>query len=154
MPSSDRRRARERAAHKIRTDRAKAIRKGAPRPTDGAPEGTPAKLRGINHPKMLAQRFKPGQSGNPAGRPTIPTLEEIMRKHLGGTVKAADGSDVTRLEVMAKLVFSEGVTKKNAKVLIALMDRLWPKPLKIIGDAENPIAVTQVTRRIIRESGD
>ena len=151
MPSSDRRRARERAAHKIRTDRAKAIRKGAPRPTDGAPEGTPAKLRGINHPKMLAQRWKPGQTGNPAGRPRIPTLEEIMRKHLGGLV---DGTDSTRLEVMAKLIFSEGVTKKNAKVLIALMDRLWPKPLKIIGDAENPIAVTQVTRRIVRASGD
>ena len=151
MPSSDRRRARERAAHKIRSDRAKAIRKGAPPPTDGAPEGTPAKLRGINHPKMLAQRWKPGQTGNPAGRPRIPTLEEIMRKHLGGLV---DGTDSTRLEVMAKLIFSEGVTKKNAKVLIALMDRLWPKPLKIIGDAENPIAVTQVTRRIVRASGD
>ena len=149
--SSDRRRARERAAKKIRSDRAKAIRNGAPRPTDGAPEGTPAKLRGINHPKMLEQRWKKGQSGNPAGKPRTPTLEEIMRKHLGGLV---EGTDSTRLEVMSKLIFNEGVTKKNTKLLIALMDRLWPKPIKIIGDAENPIAVTQVTRRIIRASGD
>lgn len=149
--SSDRRRARERAAKKIRSDRSKAIRNGAPPPTDGAPEGTPAKLRGLNHPKMLAHRWKPGQSGNPAGKPRTPTLEEIMRKHLGGMV---EGTDSTRLEVMSKQIFSMGVTKKNAKVLIALMDRLWPKPIKIIGDAENPIAVTQVTRRIVRASGD
>ena len=148
---SDRRRARERAGHKIRSDRQKAIRNGAPPPTDGAPPGTPAKLRGILHPKMLEQRWKKGQSGNPAGKPRTPTLEEIMRKHLGGLV---DGTDSTRLEVMSKLIFSEGVTKKNTKLLIALMDRLWPKPIKIIGDAENPIAVTQVTRRIVRASGD
>jgi len=149
--SSDRQRARERAAHKIRSDRAKAIRKGAPPPTDGAPEGTPAKLRGLNHPKMLAQRWKKGESGNPAGKPRTPTLEEIMRKHLGEKVS---GTDTTRLEAMAKLIFAEGVTGKNAKILVALMDRLWPKPIKIIGDAENPIAVTQVTRRIVHASGD
>ncbi len=61
---------------------------------------------------------------------------------------------ISRLEEMAKVIFSEGVTNKNAKVLIAIFDRLWPKPIKIQGDIDNPIAITQITRQIVSASQD
>ena len=32
--------------------------------------------------------------------------------------------------------------KRRPQVLIALMDRLWPKPLKLMGDADNPLIPT------------
>ena len=115
------------------------------------PPGPEKWQKGLQHPEFLKRRWKPGQSGNPAGRPKTKSLEEILRKHLGETIP---GSDSTRLEAMAKVLFSEGIVNKNSKIMLAIFDRLWPKPIKIQGDIENPIAITQVTRRIVRESTD
>ncbi len=145
---SDRRRARERGPVKVRLARQLAIRKdpSLAKPDELAPPGTPPELRGLMHPKMVAGRWKPGQSGNPAGKPQTPTLEEVLREHLSGR---EDGSEDTRLQAMAKEIYTEGVGNHNSKVLIAIMDRLYPKPLKIIGDADQPIVIAEVVRRIV-----
>ena len=110
--------------------------------------------RGMSHPLCRDQRWKPGESGNPAGRPKTPSLETILRKYLGEKISVGTPDETTRMEAMAKLVFSEGVTNRNHRIMIALLDRLWPKPIKIQGDPDNPITITHITRRIIDGSGD
>ncbi len=132
--------------------RKRAGRESAPKPDELVSQPAARKNPGLDHPDFIKQKWKPGQSGNPKGRPKNPSLEEILRKYLGE--KISPDADGTRLEAMAKVVFSEGITKRNAKVMIALLDRLWPKPIKIQGDVENPILVTQITRRVIDESGN
>ena len=93
-------------------------------------------------PQLEANKWKPGQSGNPKGRPKRKSLEEVLREFLAGVIETdKDGNEVTRLDAMAKVVFSEGVTKRNAKVMIALMDRLWPKPIVLKTDPGEPIEV-------------
>lgn len=97
-------------------------------------------------------RWKPGQSGNPAGRPKNKSLEVVLRDYLAETSDA--DPDITRLEEVAKTLFSTGITDRNAKVMIAIFDRLWIKPVKIQGDPDNPITITHITRSIIHESQD
>jgi hypothetical protein len=89
---------------------------------------------------LKPHRWKPGQSGNLKGRPKMPTLEEVMRKHLEEVPK---GEKETRLQLMVKVVFEEAVDNRNTKVLIALLDRLWPKPLAIKVESEAPVAVAR-----------
>ncbi len=112
--------------------------------------------RGMSHPRCVEQRWQPGQSGNPAGRPKNPSLETILRKHLGEDLPPdpETGAVITRLEAAARVIFSEGITKRKSRVMIALLDRLWPKPIRIQGDPDNPITITHITRRIIDGSGD
>ncbi len=95
-------------------------------------------------PQLEANKWKPGQSGNPKGRPKRKSLEEVLREYLAKVLETdKEGNEVTRLDAMAKVVFSEGVTKRNAKVMIALMDRLWPKPIRLQGDPDNPLHIVQ-----------
>ncbi len=103
-------------------------------------------------PEFVANTYRPGQSGNPKGRPKRKGLEEILRDHLEKTVPGSNGEETTRLELMAKVLFSEGITKRNSKVMLAIFDRLWPKPIKIQGDAENPILIARITRTIVNAS--
>lgn len=93
-------------------------------------------------PQLEANKWKPGQSGNPAGRPKRKSLEEVLRQYLSGVLEIdKEGIETTRLDLMAKVIFSEGITKRNAKVMIALMDRLWPKPIVLKTDPGEPIEV-------------
>ncbi len=89
---------------------------------------------------MEAHKWKPGQSGNPAGRPKQQSLEVVLRAYLQGTIGEGEG-EITRFEAMVKVIFSEAVTKRNAKILIAIMDRLYPKPIILKGDPEAPIQI-------------
>lgn len=91
-------------------------------------------------PAFVDAQWKPGQSGNPAGRPKKKSFEEVMKDYLEGQLPN-DAQGRTRLEAMVAIVFSEGVTKRNAKVMIALLDRLYPKSLKLVGDPENPLTI-------------
>lgn len=66
-------------------------------------------------------KFKPGQSGNPGGRPTNP-FGELIRK------KTKDGEEIVDkvLEVLRK-------SKKNSEILWAaewLRDTGWHKPIQ------------------------
>ena len=106
-------------------------------------------------PEFVANTYRPGQSGNPNGRPKRKGLEEILRDHLEKTIPipgGAKGEETTRLELMAKVLFSEGITKRNSKVMLAIFDRLWPKPIKIQGDPESPLLIARITRTIVDAS--
>lgn len=101
-------------------------------------------------PKELEpHKWKPGQSGNPKGRPKKQTMEEVLSQYLQveipvkGKGKKAGDEHITRLEAMVRKIFALGVDKENAKVLIAIMDRLYPKPIILKGDPENPVVVEQ-----------
>lgn len=120
------------------------------RAAEKPPPGTP-RNKGSLHPEFVKNQWKPGQSGNPQGRPKGATLEEVLRKYLS---EHLPGTDTTRLEAMAVVVFNEGITKRNAKVMKMLFDRLWPQPIKVIGDPDNPIVVTAITRKIVDAPGD
>ncbi len=93
----------------------------------------------------LMPPWKPGQSGNPKGRPKKQTLEEELSQYLQAEIADADSETgevrITRLHAMVRKIFALGVDKENAQVLIAIMDRLYPKPIVIKGDPEAPIAV-------------
>ncbi len=93
-----------------------------------------------------AAQFKPGESGNPKGRPKGKTWDEAMTVFLAGLLEK-DPKQRTRLEAAVEIAFSEAFTKRNAKIMVAIMDRLWPKPLKIQGNPEAPIVVETREKR-------
>lgn len=91
-------------------------------------------------PQLEANKWKPGQSGNPKGRPKQQDLETVLREYLQEELDL-EGERITRLDAMVRVIFSEGVTKRNAKILVAIMDRLYPKPIIIRGDENAPIVL-------------
>jgi hypothetical protein len=64
--------------------------------------------------------FKPGQSGNPAGRPKSITLSEAIRLQLAKTV--SEGSDVTFAEAIAQVLCVAAV-RGNVNAAREIADR-------------------------------
>lgn len=94
-------------------------------------------------------RFKPGQSGNPKGRPKgtkhfSTVVDEFIKKEKQRTGK-------TTSEVWEELIgkqFSEA-NKGNFQFFKDLMDRYYGKPkesVEVTGDAENPIRIIKVSK--------
>lgn len=98
-------------------------------------------------PEMEAAKWKPGQSGNPKGRPKQQSLETVLRQYLQQEIGKEGEAKITRFDAMVRVIFSEAVTKRNAKVLIAIMDRLYPKPIVIRGDEDNPVIVERASMK-------
>jgi hypothetical protein len=69
--------------------------------------------------------FKPGQSGNPAGRPKSITLSEAIRLQLAK--KVSDGSDYTYAEAIAQVLCVAAV-KGNVNAAREIADRTEGKP--------------------------
>ncbi len=69
--------------------------------------------------------FKPGQSGNPAGRPKSITLSEAIRLQLVKTV--SEGSDVTFAEAIAQVLCVAAV-RGNVNAAREIADRTEGKP--------------------------
>ena len=103
---------------------------------DDTPRKGRRRNKGMEHPEFIAHQWKPGQSGNPAGRPKKKTMEEVFVDLLAEEVGQ---TGVSKLETLAKVIFAQATTGKREKVMGILMDRLWPKPLKLVGDPDNPV---------------
>jgi hypothetical protein len=74
-------------------------------------------------------QFKPGQSGNPKGRPKNKSMETIAREILNETVEAPNGLSASKRELLMRLVYDEAM-KRNWKAIGAILARDWPVPLK------------------------
>jgi len=76
---------------------------------------------------MREKMWKPGESGNPAGRPKKATLQGRVLDLLEEEIKGAKGEGTDRLEVIARIIVDEIITKRNTKVIALVLDRIWPK---------------------------
>jgi hypothetical protein len=84
-------------------------------------------------PQLLPHVFKPGVSGNPAGRPPGRSLKEFSRAYLAGM------TDEERLEFLKgidkKVIWEMGEGKAEAKTDITTGgEKIQPVLVKFIGD--------------------
>lgn len=91
--------------------------------------------RGPGNPNITNYSFKPGQTGNPAGRPKklkLPPLDEV----LGNVLNQADANGKTKAEmVLDKLM--ELALKGDVRAAEMLLDRGYGKPkqsLEVAGE--------------------
>jgi len=84
-----------------------------------------------NAANLTAGRFKPGQSGNPSGRP------KQDERHNSSLAKRHTAEEI------AALVKALQSPRERVPAAIALLDRGWGKPVQMIAaDPERPLAVS------------
>lgn len=87
----------------------------------------------------IGRRWKPGQSGNPKGRPPD-LLREATLQRIG----------VGRLAE----IIAERLQAGDGRILVAVLDRLWPKPpsaVEVSGPDGAPIDVSAGAREKLIE---
>lgn len=111
----------------------------------------------------IGNRFKPGASGNPNGRPKLAVLSEALRAELAGTMPGA--SEQTYAEAIAKALVAsavsgdvaaareiadrtEGKPKQSLDVDMSVMD--WRDMARKYGLSEQD--VINEARRLIEQS--
>ena len=72
-------------------------------------------------------RFKPGQSGNPAGKKPGKTLEESIRDILGQEVEGPDGEAVSKMQILSRVVMDKAIRDRVIATISLLAKRLWPE---------------------------
>jgi Family of unknown function (DUF5681) len=89
---------------------------------------TTAKRKRRGNPKMgelgIATRFKPGQSGNPTGRPKNYALSEVLAA-LGEEIEAKSGKTIAQLGCEALL---QKVLRGDVQAFREFADRIEGKP--------------------------
>ncbi len=73
----------------------------------------------------VGQRFAPGESGNPAGRPRLDSLTEALREQLAEAANPEDSRTVA--EHLARALIKQGM-KGNVAALSLIGDRCEGKP--------------------------
>jgi hypothetical protein len=92
---------------------------------------------------LEAHKFKPGQSGNPKGRPKSITLSEAYRKMLA-TVDESDPLKRTRAEILAEQMYIKA-SSGDVSALREIADR-------VEGKARQTIALTVEKREQLEQA--
>ena len=82
---------------------------------------------GINHPKMVASRWKPVQSGNPEGRPKRESFESVVSRILDEMVP---GHNISNREAIARR-FVELLTDGDIRIFREFLAREWPATTRV-----------------------
>ena len=99
----------------------------------------------------LGNRFRPGQSGNPAGRPKSITLSEAYRKMLS-QVDESDPESRTRAEVLAEQMYAKAKTG-DVQALREIADRVEGKPRQTLAlSVERREQLEQAIAGIMRDA--
>ena len=79
----------------------------------------------------LRPPWKPGESGNPKGRPkgSKNSFESIVRSKLDEQVAGAP-EGTTKLDVLADIFVAQLLNKKNKEAFAQFIEREWPKVSK------------------------
>lgn len=92
-------------------------------------------------PKALEKyKWKPGQSGNPKGRPRKKTLEELIYEVLDEEQPGTGGWD--RHEALARVIV-DMMLKRDGRIIKEYMARVWPQVQRheLSGEGGGPIEV-------------
>lgn len=98
-------------------------------------------------PAMREKQWKPGQSGNPKGRPPMRSLEscvtELLRQEIDDTGKQ-------RIEIVAARLVKQLFDGDHATLKV-MLDRLWPAENRhtISGDKDNPLRTESTVLEIV-----
>jgi hypothetical protein len=101
---------------------------------------------------LREHQWKPGQSGNPAGRPKGKSFVERIEEILGEVVTAKEGElQAEKAEVVAR-VFVKKLMEGNVQLFLAFLDRVWPKTqhldLTTGGEPIEPAVVPREPKRL------
>lgn len=91
----------------------------------------------------MKHRFKPGESGNPKGRPkgTVSITSEI-KKRLLTFPPGQTGQKKTYLQLMVDRILQMAIVDKNEQMLKLIINYTDGMPIqKISGDPDNPLIV-------------
>jgi hypothetical protein len=81
-----------------------------------------------------------GQKAIQCGNPKRLLNQKSLDEQISGVLyEVPNGAKESRLELLARVIVYEAIYNRNTKMLIALLDRLWPKPTAIHLEAEQPV---------------
>ncbi len=112
-----------------------------------------------NRRPPLATRFRPGQSGNPRGRPkTANRLRALVERELGEEVEAKENGElvrITKLEAAVKQFVNRAANgdQRAAQFVFSLLadvsDRPAPQAAERTGEGD-ALVVAEIVRRLSR----
>lgn len=91
-----------------------------------------------------ATQFKPGQSGNPKGRPKLPDIKELLAKVLGDEKDGKSAAEAILAALRAK------AARGDVRAAELLLDRAYGKPkqdIELEGSLNTVIMPQPVTRK-------
>ena len=101
-------------------------------------------MAGKGQPKEILKPFKPGQSGNPKGRPKLPDLKEAIAKLLSEGENGKSG-----LYEILKALYNRAL-KGDVRAAQELMDRGFGKSQQSIDHTSLGEPITKFTYEIIK----
>ena len=94
--------------------------------------------------RVIGRPFRPGESGNPNGRPVVPA----------SVVEASRALTGTALATLEEICISGIDESARIKAAVALLDRAWGKPIEkqeLTGKDQSPLEVRAVSETLTDE---
>lgn len=76
--------------------------------------------------KVRGRPFKPGQSGNPKGKP--PGAKNFSTKFVEAINKIADGTQSTYEELFIKAILKQSIEQRDARIMVEMWRQLAGAP--------------------------